>query len=83
MATITDQQIAEMARSNAEMAVDQRGTNMDTVAAFAQNVRDTLAEWGVAQPRLVGMSALHGAGAHTRKALAVYYAHVATLIAAA
>lgn len=77
----TEMDMIEMARSNAEMAVGQRAADMDTVAAYAQNVRDTLAEWGIATPRLVGASALHGAGKRTVRALAVYYTHVAVLLA--
>lgn len=80
---VSDKEIAEMARANAECAVDQRGNDADSVADYALNVRDTLAEWGVAQPRLVGMSALHGAGAATCRALSVYYARVAELLAQA
>lgn len=78
----TPMNVEDMVRSNAEMAVDQHGRDSDTIADYAINVRDTLAEWGLASPRLVGMSATHGAGAATRKALGAYYARVAELLSA-
>jgi len=66
MKTLKD--IPEMARTNAEMAIDQRCGYDDSIASFAQNVRDTMNDWGI-EP-----------GPHRADALACYYEHVARLL---
>lgn len=67
MRTLSD--VPEMARVNAEMAIGQRCSLPDSVASYAQNVVDTLGDWGIE----IG----HG---HHNRALACYYRNVAQLL---
>jgi hypothetical protein len=60
------ERVAEIARANANMAVDQRDAYDDSISSFAQNVRDTLEEEG-----------LH---CHRWLALKAYYARVVELL---